>query len=163
MSAPSVPYAFAAERATLGAIFRDPRAIEGVAEWLKPDMFGLESHAWVYEAMLAAQAQRTPPDRLVVAQLLETRDAVLELPLPVVPIGLGNVLPEAPSGRVKFLERMETVTRWRLVVGRSWGSGVAVHRLQAHYRGQPGAVKLTTGSDANTRPRLMARHRGDMG
>lgn len=71
MSAPTVPYAFPAERATLGAIFRDPRAIEGVAEWLKPEHFGLESHAWVYEAMLAAHAQRTPPDRIAVAQLLE--------------------------------------------------------------------------------------------
>lgn len=71
MNDPSVPYAFAAERAVLGAIFRDPKAIDAVAEWLKPEMFGLESNAYVYEAMQTAHAGRRPPDRIIVAKILE--------------------------------------------------------------------------------------------
>ncbi len=71
MSDPNVPYAFAAERAVLGAIFRDPKAIDTVAERLTGEHFGLEKYAWIYEAMLQAHAARTPPDRIHVAGALD--------------------------------------------------------------------------------------------
>ena len=38
-------------------------------------------------------------------QLLRRCDAVFELPAPVIPIGVGNIVPEAAPGGVKFLER----------------------------------------------------------
>jgi hypothetical protein len=47
-------------------------------------------------------------------QLLRRGDAVFELPAPVVPVGIGNIVPEAAAGGVEFLQRLESVVRWRL-------------------------------------------------
>lgn len=58
----AIPHDAQAERATLGAILQDGTAIEQVADWLAPEMFYFERHAWVYEAMLACYARREPPD-----------------------------------------------------------------------------------------------------
>ncbi len=40
-------------------------------------------------------------------QLFEGRDSMLELPVPVVPIRVGNVAPKSPAGGVKLLERFQ--------------------------------------------------------
>ena len=42
-------------------------------------------------------------------QLLRRGDAVFELPAPVVPVGIGNVVPEAAAGGVKFLQKSDSV------------------------------------------------------
>ena len=47
-------------------------------------------------------------------QLLERGNAVLELPVPVVPVRIRNVAPEAPAGGMKFFESLECATRRRL-------------------------------------------------
>ena len=48
-------------------------------------------------------------------QLLRRGDAVFQLPAPVVPVGVGNVVPETASGGVEFFQSLKTVTRWRLL------------------------------------------------
>ena len=42
-------------------------------------------------------------------QLFQRRDAVLELPVPVVPVGIGNVVPEAAPGRMELFEKLESL------------------------------------------------------
>ena len=42
-------------------------------------------------------------------QLFRRGDAVFELPAPVVPVGVGNVMPETAAGGVKFLQKLESV------------------------------------------------------
>jgi replicative DNA helicase len=66
----TVPADINAERATLGAILLERDAIIGVADWLTPDYFYLEKHAWIYEAMLACYHRRIPPDISTVASEL---------------------------------------------------------------------------------------------
>ena len=95
MSAPTVPYAFPAERAVLGAIFRDPRAIDAVSEWLRPEHFGLEIHALVYEAMLTALTSRRPADRVIVAQILDRSDRLADVGGELGLIGLMQEVPHA--------------------------------------------------------------------
>ncbi len=66
----ALPADINAERATLGAILLERDAIIGVADWLTPDYFYLEKHAWIYEAMLACYNRRVPPDISTVAGAL---------------------------------------------------------------------------------------------
>src|ERR1035438_2920209 len=47
-------------------------------------------------------------------QLLRRGDAMFKLPMPVVPIGIGNIAPKAAAGGVEFLQKLESVVRWRL-------------------------------------------------
>lgn len=68
---PDVPSALPAERATLGAVLRDPRAIEAIAEWLRPSHCYLLRHEHIYAAMLAAHGRGDPPDRVMVAAELD--------------------------------------------------------------------------------------------
>ena len=77
-------------------------------------------------------------------ELFERGDAVLELPSPVIPVGIGNPVPETPSGRVKFFKGVAPGSRWRLILSRSWRFSIAMHYLQAHYRIEPNSVKRTT-------------------
>ena len=52
-------------------------------------------------------------------QLLDRGDAVLHLPAPVVPVGVGNVMPETPSGGFESLQRFGPVVRRRLLTAQS--------------------------------------------
>ena len=63
----AVPFDLMAERSTLGAILLDRDAIVAVAPWLVPELFYLEKHALVYQAMLACANRREPPDLATVA------------------------------------------------------------------------------------------------
>jgi replicative DNA helicase len=75
MSDVEYPQAFAAERAVIGAVLRDPRAVDSVAEWLRPEHFALPRTQAAYRAILAVHARREPPDRLmVVAELGRSGD-----------------------------------------------------------------------------------------
>jgi replicative DNA helicase len=72
-----LPADLEAERACLGALLMDRDAIVAVADWLMPDYFYLEKHAWVYEATLACYQARTPPDLRTVSDVLR-REGRLE-------------------------------------------------------------------------------------
>lgn len=74
MSDKSLPASIESERATLGSILLNREAIIAVAPWLKPDMFYLEKHAWIYEAALACYDASTPPDIRTVSEELRKRN-----------------------------------------------------------------------------------------
>jgi replicative DNA helicase len=67
-----LPYNVDAEEATLGSLMLDPDAVKRVA-FLKPDDFYREAHTWIYEAILALDAQNIPPDPLAVLDEVERR------------------------------------------------------------------------------------------
>lgn len=70
MYAPELPDNIDAEKAVLGSVLLNRDALSAVAPWLKPDMFYLERHTDIYQAMLDLYAQRTPADtRTVSAEL----------------------------------------------------------------------------------------------
>jgi replicative DNA helicase len=70
----AVPCDLQAERATLGALLLEREAIVAVASWLQPELFYLEKHAIVYEAVLACYNRREPPDLATVAAELRRQE-----------------------------------------------------------------------------------------
>jgi replicative DNA helicase len=70
MYAPELPNNIDAEKAVLGSMLLNRDAIALTAPWLKPDMFYMERHADIYQAMLDLYTRRTPTDtRTVSAEL----------------------------------------------------------------------------------------------
>ena len=47
-------------------------------------------------------------------KLFDRRNAVFELPMPIIPVGIGHVGPKPPPRRAELLERFRQATRWRL-------------------------------------------------
>jgi len=90
----NVPFDIIAERSVLGAVLMERDAILVISDALHPEDFYLEKHAWVYEAMLACLAKRTPPDLTTIASELrrqERLDMVGGLAF------LGDLLSEVPT------------------------------------------------------------------
>lgn len=79
MSETEYPQAFAAERSVIGAVLRDPRALDQVAEWLTPDHFALPRTQATYRAMLAVHARREPADRLMVVTELNRTGSMADV------------------------------------------------------------------------------------
>jgi replicative DNA helicase len=70
MTEKTLPADIDAERSTLGSCLLNRDAIIPIAPWLAPAMFYLETHAWIFTAMLACYSRHEPPDtRLVSAEL----------------------------------------------------------------------------------------------
>jgi replicative DNA helicase len=70
MTHPELPHNIDAEKAVLGSVLLNRDALTAVAPWLKPDMFYMERHGDIYQAMLDLYAHRTPADtRTVSAEL----------------------------------------------------------------------------------------------
>ena len=69
-----LPYDIAAERATLGALLLERDAILVLDAWLRPDMFWLQKHEWIYRAIVACAHRREPPDVATVATELRRND-----------------------------------------------------------------------------------------
>jgi replicative DNA helicase len=70
----TLPADIPAERAVLGSLLLERDAIIVIAPWLEADMFYLEKHAWVYEAVFACYENNTPPDLSTVASKLRERE-----------------------------------------------------------------------------------------
>ncbi|OUC09283.1 DNA helicase, partial [Litorilinea aerophila] len=68
-----MPANLEAERAVLGALLIDPDAIIKVANFLRPEDFFRERHAWLYEAMLALNERHEPLDFVTLVDELERR------------------------------------------------------------------------------------------
>jgi len=68
-----LPMDIDAERCVLGSVILNRAAMEPIAPWLKPAMFYLEKHNWIYQAMIELYDRATPPDiRLLAAELAST-------------------------------------------------------------------------------------------
>lgn len=110
-----VPFDLMAERSTLGAILLDRDAIVAVAPWLVPELFYLEKHALVYQAMLACANRREPPDLATVAgelRRMEQLDLVGGLAF------LGELASEVPTAvHIEYYARIveKTAIRRRLI------------------------------------------------
>ncbi|GIV69741.1 replicative DNA helicase [Caldilinea sp.] len=74
-----IPANLEAERAVLGSLLLDPDAIIKVANFLRPQDFYRERHAWLYEAMLALHERREPLDFVTVVDELERRGQLEEI------------------------------------------------------------------------------------
>ena len=74
-----LPYNLEAERAVLGSILMDRDAILMVADRLTPDAFYLPKHGWIFEAMLACHAHKTPADLQMVAERLRIANRLQDI------------------------------------------------------------------------------------
>jgi hypothetical protein len=104
-----------AERATLGSCLLDRDAIIAIASWLTPDMFYLEKHAWIYEAILYCYRQRVPPDISTVSNELRRHDRLNSLGGTLY---LGDISAEVPvATHVEYYARIvqRTYTMRRLI------------------------------------------------
>ena len=72
MSERTLPYDIDAERATLGSVLMNREAIVPIAPWLVSPAFYLDTHGWIYDAMLACYRDHIPPDVRMVADRLRT-------------------------------------------------------------------------------------------
>lgn len=70
MTEKALPASLDDERATLGSVLLNRDALTPIAAWLKPSHFYCETHAWIYEAMLACYDAGVPPDDRTVADAL---------------------------------------------------------------------------------------------
>ena len=66
-----VPQAVEAERAVLGSLLIDGKALLDVFSWLQPEHFHQESNGWIYRAMLSLFQAGKPIDQLTVAHELQ--------------------------------------------------------------------------------------------
>lgn len=120
----ALPADINAERATLGACLLERDAIIAIAPWLKPDMFYLEKHAWIYQAMLACYLAKVPPDTATVAdelRRLDRLDAVGGI------VYLGELSAEVPTAvHVEYYAGIveQTSVRRRLIEA---GGQIAAH------------------------------------
>lgn len=71
---PELPQNIEAERATLGSLITNRDAIVMVTDWLTPDMFYLERHGQIYQAIQRLFNRRTPPDLRTVSDELKRTD-----------------------------------------------------------------------------------------
>jgi len=70
----AIPANIEAERAVLGSLMIDPDAIIKVANYLRPEDFFRERHAWLYEAMRTLNERREPLDFVTIVDELERRE-----------------------------------------------------------------------------------------
>ncbi len=91
----TIPANLEAERAVLGALLIDPDAIIKVANFLRPEDFFRERHAWLYDAMLALSERREPLDFVTVLDELERRDQLGEIGGPAYVTDLISAIPSA--------------------------------------------------------------------
>lgn len=75
----SIPANVEAERAVLGSLMIDPDAIIKVANFLRPEDFFRERHAWLYEAMYALNERREPLDFVTLVDELERRSRLADV------------------------------------------------------------------------------------
>ena len=75
----SIPASVEAERAVLGSLMIDPDAIIKVANFLRPEDFFRERHAWLYEAMYALNERREPLDFVTLVDELERRSRLADV------------------------------------------------------------------------------------
>ncbi len=69
----SIPANMEAERAVLGALMIDPDAIIKIANFLRPEDFYRERHAWIYAAMFSLNERHEPLDYVTLVDELERR------------------------------------------------------------------------------------------
>jgi replicative DNA helicase len=79
MTHPELPHNLEAEQAALGACLLNRDAITPIAPWLTADLFYRESHAWIYEAMLACYNRHEPPDIRTVSAELKRRNRLEQI------------------------------------------------------------------------------------
>lgn len=99
----ALPANIETERATLGSLLLNREAIIPVAPWLRPEMFYLEKHAWIYEAALACYDAAVPPDIRTVSDELRRRDRLDAIGGVVYLSGLDDAVPT--SYHVEFYAR----------------------------------------------------------
>ena len=75
----AIPANIEAERAVLGSLMIDPDAIIKVANYLRPEDFFRERHAWLYEAMRTLNERREPLDFVTIVDELERRERLEEI------------------------------------------------------------------------------------
>jgi len=75
----AIPANIEAERAVLGSLMIDPDAIIKVANYLRPEDFFRERHAWLYEAMRSLNERREPLDFVTIVDELERRERLEEI------------------------------------------------------------------------------------
>ncbi|MCB0064795.1 MAG: replicative DNA helicase [Caldilineaceae bacterium] len=75
----SIPANVEAERAVLGSLMIDPDAIIKIANFLRPEDFFRERHAWLYEAMYTLNERREPLDFVTLVDELERRERLTDV------------------------------------------------------------------------------------
>ncbi len=91
----SIPANLEAERAVLGSLLIDPDAVIKVGNFLRPEDFFRERHAWLYEAMLSLNERREPLDYVTLIDDLERRNQLEDVGGPAYVTELINSTPSA--------------------------------------------------------------------
>jgi replicative DNA helicase len=91
----SIPANLEAERAVLGSLLIDPDAVIKVGNFLRPEDFFRERHAWLYETMMSLSERREPLDYVTLIDDLERRNQLEDVGGPAYVTELINSTPSA--------------------------------------------------------------------
>ncbi len=91
----SIPANVDAERAVLGSLLLDPDAIIKIANFIRPEDFFRERHAWIYSAMQRLSERREPLDFVTLVDELEREGLLEEVGGPAYITELVNSTPSA--------------------------------------------------------------------
>ncbi len=91
------PHSLDGEKAVLGAILRDPDALNLVADKLLPEFFFVDAHRQIFQAMLELYQQNEPTDIMIVADRLRRMGADAEYVGPQYLVELTEAAPVAQN------------------------------------------------------------------
>ncbi|HZS94146.1 MAG TPA: replicative DNA helicase [Chloroflexota bacterium] len=109
----ALPQNIEAEQAVLGSLLIDPRAIEKVSSFLKPDDFYLPVNAEVYRSMLALHERDMPGDVVTVSDHLEARDRLDDMGGSAYLASLASIVPTSINVEhyARIVERLAVLRR----------------------------------------------------
>src|SRR5579875_1344645 len=108
-----LPQNIEAEQAVLGSLLIDPRAIEKVSSFLRPDDFYLPVNAEIYRSMLALYERDMPADVVTVSDHLEARDRLDDMGGMAYLASLATIVPTSINVEhyARIVERLAVLRR----------------------------------------------------
>ncbi len=108
-----LPQNVEAEQAVLGSLLIDPRAIEQVAPFLRPDDFYLPVNAQIYRGMLALHERDMPTDIVTLSDHLHAQDRLDDVGGPAYLASLANIVPTSINVEyyARIVERLAVLRR----------------------------------------------------
>src|SRR5918911_3314397 len=108
-----LPQNIEAEQAVLGSLLIDPRAIERIASFLRPDDFYLPVNAEIYRGMLGLYERDMPTDVVTLSDHLQARDRLDDMGGVAYLASLATIVPTSINVEyyARIVERLAVLRR----------------------------------------------------
>ncbi|MGI8826007.1 MAG: replicative DNA helicase [Chloroflexota bacterium] len=108
-----LPNSVEAEQAVLGSLLIDPRAVERIAAFLRPEDFYLPNNGQIFRAMLALYERDRPTDIVTLADHLQAENRLDDMGGPAYLASLGRMVPTSINVEhyARIVERLAVLRR----------------------------------------------------